>query len=242
MRTKIRVITKLREAARKNWAGVALMAMALLAFSPSSALAFDVISGGGLFEDGSGGYGIDGSIDDSIWVGDGAGVPANKVLPDCDDSVGQHLNYDTATNAFSCGTTSSASTVAQADGFTTTGLVNLNGSSVFISPTGNFSATEANVARMPVAKTGTLDNLRCSVDGNPGGTSLKVQMQVTTCGTPATFSCAGGDSCVTLPAGATSTAADTDDLAVTAGQCLVFKATAVGDTAASFIGCSWTLT
>lgn len=44
--------------------------------------------------------------DDSVPVGNGTGFDS-KVLPDCDDSTGNHLNYDTATNAFTCGTTSS---------------------------------------------------------------------------------------------------------------------------------------
>jgi hypothetical protein len=33
-----------------------------------------------------------------------AGTVTYKAIPDCDDTVGQHLNYDTTTHAFSCGT------------------------------------------------------------------------------------------------------------------------------------------
>lgn len=46
--------------------------------------------------------------DDSVLVGTGT-TTASKAIPDCDDSAGQHLNYDTATNAFSCGTSGSSS-------------------------------------------------------------------------------------------------------------------------------------
>lgn len=47
--------------------------------------------------------------DDSILVGTGA-TTASAAIPDCDDTTGQHLNYDTATNAFSCGTSGGSST------------------------------------------------------------------------------------------------------------------------------------
>lgn len=44
--------------------------------------------------------------DDSLIVGTGT-VFDTKTLPDCDDSSGNHINYDTTSNAFSCGTSSS---------------------------------------------------------------------------------------------------------------------------------------
>ncbi|KKN33903.1 hypothetical protein LCGC14_0798960, partial [marine sediment metagenome] len=43
--------------------------------------------------------------DDSIWIGSAIDVPTNTAIGDCDDSGGNHLNYDTATNTLSCGTT-----------------------------------------------------------------------------------------------------------------------------------------
>lgn len=48
------------------------------------------------------------STDDNTLVSDGS-TWAKKALPDCDDSAGQHLNYDTATNAYSCGTSTGSS-------------------------------------------------------------------------------------------------------------------------------------
>lgn len=46
--------------------------------------------------------------DDRIFIGNGSAWQ-DKAIPDCDDTVGQHLNYDTATNALSCGTSQPAS-------------------------------------------------------------------------------------------------------------------------------------
>lgn len=44
--------------------------------------------------------------DDNIFVGNGT-TWEKKALPDCDDTGGNHLNYDTTTNTFSCGTSGS---------------------------------------------------------------------------------------------------------------------------------------
>ena len=43
--------------------------------------------------------------EDNVYVGNGN--PTAVALPDCDDASGNHLNYDTETNAFSCGTSDS---------------------------------------------------------------------------------------------------------------------------------------
>lgn len=51
---------------------------------------------------------LTGSTDDRVLVDNGS-VWQRKALPDCDDSGGNHLNYDTGTNAFSCGTTGASS-------------------------------------------------------------------------------------------------------------------------------------
>jgi hypothetical protein len=48
------------------------------------------------------------ATDDSVMVGDGTTFGLEAV-PDCDDSGGNHLNYDTATNAWSCGTSGGSS-------------------------------------------------------------------------------------------------------------------------------------
>lgn len=54
---------------------------------------------------GSGNYSILAVTDDTLPVANGT-VFQSKTLPACTDTGGQHLNYDTATNTFSCGTTS----------------------------------------------------------------------------------------------------------------------------------------
>lgn len=41
--------------------------------------------------------------DDTVIVANGTTWEI-KTMPDCDDTGGNHLNYDTATNTFSCGT------------------------------------------------------------------------------------------------------------------------------------------
>jgi len=45
--------------------------------------------------------------DDNVWVGSSGTLAVAIAIGDCDDSSGNHLNYDTTTNAFSCGTSSS---------------------------------------------------------------------------------------------------------------------------------------
>ncbi len=45
--------------------------------------------------------------DDFAWVGNSSNIATATSIGDCDDSSGNHLNYDTGTNAFSCGTSSS---------------------------------------------------------------------------------------------------------------------------------------
>ena len=47
--------------------------------------------------------------DDNTWIGSATADAAEEAFPDCDDSGGNHLNYDTTTNALSCGTSSSGS-------------------------------------------------------------------------------------------------------------------------------------
>ncbi len=53
----------------------------------------------------NGGLGYSGVTDDTVSIGSGTQWE-NKVLPNCTDASGSHLNYTTATNAFSCGTSS----------------------------------------------------------------------------------------------------------------------------------------
>jgi hypothetical protein len=70
-----------------------------------------------------GGLGMTTVTDDTVPVANGS-TWQSKALPDCDDSAGQHLNYDTGTNAWSCGT-SGATTFANPSA--TIGLSATNG-------------------------------------------------------------------------------------------------------------------
>lgn len=44
------------------------------------------------------------AADDTVLTGTAAEAASWKSIPDCDDTGGQHLNYDQTTNAWSCGT------------------------------------------------------------------------------------------------------------------------------------------
>jgi hypothetical protein len=51
----------------------------------------------------NGGTNLTASADDNVMVGNGT-TWETKAVPDCDNSGSNHLNYDTGTNAFTCGT------------------------------------------------------------------------------------------------------------------------------------------
>jgi hypothetical protein len=60
-----------------------------------------------------GGTNLTSAADDNVMVGDSS-TWESKAVPDCDDTGGNHLNYDTGTNTFSCGTSGSAGAIAYA--------------------------------------------------------------------------------------------------------------------------------
>lgn len=60
---------------------------------------------------GNGGTGLTSAADDNTMVGNGA-IWQSKALPACADTAGNHLNYDTATNTFSCGTTDAVASLS----------------------------------------------------------------------------------------------------------------------------------
>lgn len=95
--------------------------------------------------------------DDSVLVGTGT-TTASKAIPDCDDTTGQHLNYDTATNAFSCGTSGSSgfdpsTTLYIYEDFPnasgTTGQIGTHGWRFVAAATGTISADVADAAAHP---------------------------------------------------------------------------------------------
>src|SRR5262249_1501259 len=60
-----------------------------------------------------GGTGLTTATDDNVMVGNGT-VWQAKAVPLCTDTGGNHLNYDTATNTFTCGTSGGASSISGA--------------------------------------------------------------------------------------------------------------------------------
>ena len=57
----------------------------------------------GMLPVGNGGTNLTGATDDALMVGNGT-TWQSKVLPDCTDTGGNHLNYASATNTLTCGT------------------------------------------------------------------------------------------------------------------------------------------
>jgi hypothetical protein len=68
-------------------------------------------------------------------------------LPDCDDAAGNHLNYDTATNAFSCGTSGSGSGASENNAGNTGTALTINWTTAlqqYATLTGNVTFTFSN--------------------------------------------------------------------------------------------------
>ena len=62
------------------------------------------------FSDSAQDFSQDTFADDQVWVADSSTAGTARTLTNCTDTSGQHLNYTQASNSFSCGTTTSAST------------------------------------------------------------------------------------------------------------------------------------
>lgn len=79
-----------------------------------------------------------------IWPAPTANVAAFsfKVIPDCQDTAGKHINYTQSTDTFSCGTTSSGGVGGTPGG--TTGDVQINTSGAFDADSGIFTYSKAN--------------------------------------------------------------------------------------------------
>ena len=93
----------------------------------------------------NGGTGLQSPVDDNVMVGNGT-VWQAKAIPDCDDVTGNHLNYDTTTNAFICGNSGGVggggSFSALTSGTNTTAAMVLgSGASLDVTGTGTNKAT-----------------------------------------------------------------------------------------------------
>lgn len=235
------MVCRLRTHFRGRVWPVFVTAFALAALgSPRTALAFDVTApityNNGTFDLSTvpvskGGTNLTTSADDTVLVGNGSTWEA-KTLPDC-DAGSQALEYDTATNTFTCETISGTSAYPEIF-FVSEGPVDLDSggtATAYIGPSGNVSTTEEHVSA-PIGAA-NLTNFRCKASGTVGGTSLTMTLRSGTCG--------GSMSASTLtsaPTGSTVTSADTDSLSISSGQCISVSATAVGDTNAVVVQCS----
>ena len=74
----------------------------------STAGTYPILTGANVVTLAQGGTGLTTAADDTVPVSSGAAWVA-KTLPACTDTGGNHLNYDQASNAFSCGTSGASS-------------------------------------------------------------------------------------------------------------------------------------
>jgi len=89
----------------------------------------------------NGGTNLNASADDNVMVGNGT-TWETKAVPDCDNSGSNHLNYDTGTNAFTCGTSpvgARASVACTGGGCTLNGTSNFGVTSVTRNAAGNYT-------------------------------------------------------------------------------------------------------
>lgn len=87
----------------------------------------------------NGGTGSAPASDDQVLVSDSSSAATWRSVPNCTDTVGQHLNYTASTNGWSCGTSSSKAAggsnpqVQYNNAGTLGGLTNVNGDGVRLS-------------------------------------------------------------------------------------------------------------
>lgn len=133
-------------------------------------------------------------------------------------------------------------------GFHTTGM-NLNGDSKYINIRSGMlcpdDAAGADYCAQGTQVAYTISNLTCRANKDIGGTDHKIEIAQGSCTAAPTFDCQSGDLCVTVASTSsdTPTAADTDSLTVTAGNCAYARVTATGDTADDVVhACEWQVT
>lgn len=97
-----------------------------------------------------GGLGMSTVTDDTVAVANGT-TWQSKAIADCDDTGGNHLNYDTGTNAFSCGTSGSVSGAA---------LTRTNDTNITLTLGGSPTTALVNAASITAGWTGVLAEAR----------------------------------------------------------------------------------
>lgn len=107
-----------------------------------------------------GGLGFGTVVDDTIPIANGT-IWQPKAVPVCTDTAGNHLNYDTATNTISCGTSSSVSAVTPANPTGLIGMSAVNGVSA------NYTRSDGHSAIDPaIAPTWTAQHIYTSTAGS----------------------------------------------------------------------------
>lgn len=170
---------------------------------------------------GNGGTGLSSASDDTVMVSSGSAWVASAV-PNCTDTGGNHLNYTTSTNAFSCGTSgggggatfASGSFTATFDNACTTSptatvgytLVNAGGATgtvtlsipALTNCTSDSSSYTSNAGDMPASIRPTSGPKLIGVTGGTdSGTGTTPSCIIVTTGGSVSFSIASNGACIT---------------------------------------------
>lgn len=107
----------------------------------------------------SGGTNLTAATDDTVPVGNGTTWQA-KNLPDCQDTSGNHFNYNSTTNTFTCGTSSAGTSGSFSANFT--------GCTATVTTTANWTVSPQNVVSIVIpAPTCTSNATTFSIDNWP---------------------------------------------------------------------------
>lgn len=182
----------------------------------------------------NGGTGLSTSTEDAVMVGNSTTAWEKKVIPDCDDTGGNHINYDQGTNAFTCGTSSSGSGVNSVVIANTMGSIT-QGSTLHMS-TGQVDASQSR-AQAIAATTSVFNNMRCVSSVAPGGSdSFTITL--------ADGACTGAlsdsvNQTVTISASARTAGPAGTSESITAGECWAVKVVASATAASAVISCTF---
>lgn len=150
-----------------------------------------------------GGTGLTTAADDTILVGNATAYAATAI-PLCTDTSGNHLNYNTSTNSFSCGTSSSTASTGWADLGTTVALNTLTDSvgigastaTAKLTVNGNATSTAPAILTGTVLQVTGADNTAPGVEINGYGTgsrsALSLRRALGTLASPSQVTAASG--------------------------------------------------
>jgi hypothetical protein len=181
---------------------------------------------------GNGGTGLATATEDAAMVGAGGSGWEAKVIPDCQDSGGNHLNYNNTTNAFSCGTTGPAGGDPVLS-FSTLGDVT-QGTTVHMGSSGNVDASQSR-AQVIAAGAFTLDNLSCVASVAPGGADTIV---ITLADGACTGALSDSTAAVCTISASGRSCTDTGSEAITSGECFALGAVWSATAATSVVSCT----